>query len=542
MFKAALLLFLLRPGLCHADVSALWSPSGLWHRVTGAGCVTPHSGTGCVYYGIDSSCTYANGQVQDASLTTLAPVPMTASNATMSFWLLYGVQSVDPLCQDRLLLEYSADGSTWYKADILTTQTEPTGGSPTEVFASGSGLGGPPLWQFVTITNIGLFAPSSDYWRFRYVSSGEEAGDPTCGPPDLYQNFLGFAIDDVNIGVAPPDLAISKNVSPAFGAPGDTFTFNLNVTNTASSAATLDVADTLPPGYTLVGSNPPATESGSTVEWSSLSAAPSQGFSLQLMVQPPASAAVPDDWINTATATSSLTTTAVSSSQVLVKLRAPVVALTKSVSPTQLTSGDTATYSLVVENDSPVTQSALTLTDDVPAAFSATQAWPSEPTTTPNGDFTWNLSLVPGQIQCYTLSGPVVGQNGQVVVNSAQITGSTTTAQATASLTVNSPVKPTVSIQAIFPNPAPSHGAGQPQEAFVAYRLSMAMPVTLDIYDVAGEKVRSLSAPGNQGLQQMAWDLKNSYGLAVASGVYVLRLYSPGQAEAQATGYLAVRQ
>ena len=143
---------------------------------------------------------------------------------------------------------------------------------------------------------------------------------------------------------------------------------------------------------------------------------------------------------------------------------------------------------------------------------------------------------------CYTLSGPVVGQNGQVVVNSAQITGSTTTAEATASLTVNSPVKTTISIQAIFPNPAPSHNAGQPQEAFVAYRLSMAMPVSLDIYDVAGEKVRSLSASGNQGLQQMAWDLKNAYGLPVASGVYVLRLYSPGQAGVQATGYLAVRQ
>ena len=136
----------------------------------------------------------------------------------------------------------------------------------------------------------------------------------------------------------------------------------------------------------------------------------------------------------------------------------------------------------------------------------------------------------------------MVGQNGQVVVNGAQVTGSTTTAEATASLTVNSPVKPTISIQAVFPNPAPSHNAGQPQEAFVAYRLSEAMPVTLDIYDVAGEKVRSLSVPGRQGLQQAAWDLKNSYGLSVASGVYVLDLSSPGQAGTQATGYLAVRQ
>lgn len=537
----ALLLFLLFPGLARAGGSfdggyGIWSPSGLWHRVTAPACVSPHSGTACVYYGIDAGCNYANGTVQDASLTTLNPVSLTASTAFISFWLLYEVQSYDPACQDRLRLEYSPDGVNWYLADYLSAQADPVGGSPVEAYASGSGLGGPPLWQFERV-DLQSFAGTYDYWRFRYVSSDELAGNALCGPPDLLQQFLGYAIDAVSLGSPAPPLSVSKSVSPAFAAPGDTFTFTLSAVNTGSGPATLSLWDTLPAGYAYAAA-PGGSVTNGLAQWSFPGVAAGQSATAQLQLQAAPGLAAPADWINTAAAASSLTTTAVCSSQVLAKIRTPVLALSKSVSPSQLTSGDVATYNIVIENDSPLTQSALTLTDELPAAFSATEVYP--PT---SGAGTWSLgSVAPGQILSFALWGPVYGEDGQVVVNSAQVLGTTTTATATASLTVHKAVQPSITLSAVYPNPAPSHNAGQPQEAFVAYTLSAAMTVTLDIYDVAGEKVRSLGAPGQQGPHQVAWDLNNAYGRPVASGLYVLRLWSPLQVQPlpQATGYLAV--
>jgi uncharacterized repeat protein (TIGR01451 family) len=518
----------------------IWSPSGLWHRVTAPSCVSPHSGSSCVYYGIDSNCTYANGQVQDASLTTLAPVTLTATTAFISFWLLYEVQSLDPACQDRLRLEYSPDGAKWYLETELGAQSDPSGGSPQEPYASGSGLGGPPLWQFVDI-NLSSFAGTSYYWRLRYLSSDEQTGNALCAPPDLLQNYLGYAIDDVSLGIPAPPLALQKSAAPSLGAPGDSFTFTLNVTNTATSPATISVWDSLPAGYSSASASAPGSVSGGLAQWTLPNLGPGQAATLQLQVQAAPGLAPPVDWINTAAASSSLSATTVLSSQVLVKLRANAVVLTKSVSPTSLTSGDTATYFMVLENDTSVTQSALTLTDTLPAAFSPTQSYPAL-----SGNTYWDLGpLAPGQIFSCMLSGPVVAQDGQIVVNSAQAaSGNSVLAGASASLTVHKPVSPSISIQAVFPNPAPSRRAGQPQEAFVAYTLSVAMPVNLDIYDIAGEKVRSLSAPGNQGEQQVAWDLKNGFGRDVASGLYVLRLWSTTQSQpaSQATATLAVRR
>jgi len=543
MLRLALFLLLL-PGGARAGGSfdggyGIWSPAGLWHRVTPPACVTPHSGVACVYYGIDGACNYANGQIQDASLTTAAPVTLNLATATLSFWLLYDVQSFDPACQDRLILEHSPDGLNWFNPQYLTIQPpDPVGGSPVEGFASGGGVGGPALWQFRRI-DLAPFVGVPYYWRFRYVSSDYLTGNNACNPPDLYQGTLGFALDDIEFTDVP--LTLDKSVAPSFGSPGDTFTFTLTATNTGPMAANVSVWDTLPAGFAYVaapGGSVILDASGNSLAQWMLANVPAGGpVSVQLLVQAAPGLSVPADWINTAAAASSLTTTPVLSSQVWAKIRAPGLTLVKSVQPKQLTSGDVATYSIVVENDTPLTQSA-TLADNLPTAFSV--VYPSAGST-----FGGTVTMPPGQVLSFALWGPVYGQDGQVVVNTAQLSGSSgAPIQASASLLVHKAVQPTISIQALFPNPAPAHGAGQPQEAFVAYNLSAAMPVTLDVFDVAGEKVRRLAAPGNQGLQQVAWDLKNAYGRRVASGVYILRLWSPLQVQPspQAVGYLSVLQ
>jgi uncharacterized repeat protein (TIGR01451 family) len=509
-----------------------WSTQGLWHRVVAPACVQPHSGTACVYYGLDSTCTYATGAVQDASLQA-GPVALdSAAMGSLCFWLEYQVQSYDPQCQDQLTLELSADGAAWTTLANFSALTDPVGGSPAAGFASACGVGGPPLWQFHSV-DLTSYLGTTQYFRFHYVS----AAPAPCAAADLLQGYLGYALDEVAFGCGQVPLTLQKSVEPAVAAPGDTVTFTLTARNVSSSAASLQVWDQLPAASLFVAAAPAATLSGSTVQWSLPSVAASAAVTLTLEVKAPA-APVPDDWINTAVAWSSLSATAVDSSQVLVKVRPAGLSLVKSVNAAQLNSGDTATYSLLVENDTQVTQSALVLSDPLPAAFSLVQAAPPL-----GGGNSWSLPpLAPGQVQSFSLSGPVVGSDGQQVVNTATLSGGTATVQASASLLLHKPVQPSIKIQTVYPNPAPSHAPGLPQDAFVVYQLNADMPVTLDIYTLAGEKLRSLPAPGQQGTRQVAWDLDNSQGQAVASGVYLYRLWSALQVQPQpqATGYIAV--
>jgi uncharacterized repeat protein (TIGR01451 family) len=534
----------LRPGVPFDAGMGGWTAQGLWHRVLAPSCVNPHSGVACMYYGLDGSCTYANGQNQDCTLSSPA-VSVPAGNPdldVLGFWLLYQVQSYDPECQDQLWLEFSHDGLNWNfaPAQDLSTQTDPPGGSPTEGWASGSGLGGPALWQYHRV-NLSPFAGDTLYVRFHFYTSAQDGGDLLCGPPNGLQQFLGYAVDDIDFAASAPPLTLQKSVAPAVAAPGDTFTFTLEVGNPGPATATVSVWDTLPAGAVFVAANPGATLSGSPAlaQWTFPAVAPGGEASAQLLVQAPASLAPPVDWINTAAAAATVPAGVVLSSQVLAKVRAPVLSLVKSVNAANLNNGDMATYSLVLENDTSLTQSALSLVDQLPSAFSLQQAYPS-----PTGLSTWNLApMAPGQVLSFSLWGPVFGSDGELVLNQAQLVqGSTTLAQASAGLTLHKTVQPAVSIRAVYPNPAPSHAAGLPQQAFVVYQLSVAMPMSLDIYTVAGEKVRGLSVSGLQGEQQAAWDLKNEGGQDVASGVYVCRLWSSlaVQPRPQATAYIAV--
>lgn len=535
---------LLRPGQPFDSGMGGWTAQGLWHRVLSPACVSPHSGVACMYYGIDGTCTYANGQNQDYTLTS-SPVLVPAGNPALdvlSFWLLYQVQSYDPECQDQLWLEFSQDGQNWNfaPAQDLSTQTDPTGGSPTEGWASGGGLGGPALWQFHSV-NLSPFAGDTLYVRFHFYTSAQDGGDLLCGPPNGLQQFLGYALDDIDFAASAAPLSLQKSVAPAVAAPGDNFTFTLKVSNPGPAAANISVWDTLPAGSLFVAATPAGTLSGSLAQWTLASVAAGGSATAQLVVQASPSQNTPTDWINTAAASATFSTSVVLSSQVLAKVRAPVLSLVKSVNAANLNNGEMATYSLVVENDTALTQSAVSLVDQLPAAFSLQQAYPAA-----TGVSTWNLApMPPGQVLSYSLWGPVFGNDGELVVNQAQlIQGSSALAQASASLTLHKTIQPSVSIQTVYPNPAPSHVSGLPQDAFVVYRLSTAMPMTLDVFTVAGEKVRSLSAPGSQGQQQVAWDLRNENGQNVASGVYLFRLWSSLQVQPQpqATGYIAVLQ
>ena len=514
----------------------MWNPAGLWHRTGAGACVSPHSGADCAYYGIDAGCTYNNGLAQDASLTSLG-VTITPAADVLSFWMLYQVQSWDPECQDQLRLEYSLDASAWYLVQDLSTGSDPAGGSPSEGFASGGGVGGVPLWEHVTV-NLGAYVGRFLYLRFRFVSSDSLAGDGLCGPPDGLEQYLGYALDEVSLG-PPPPLALSKSAAPALGPPGQTFTYTLSAENTGAAAADVSVWDSLPSGADFVSASGAGSEAGGLASWTLPGLSVGQTQTLTLVVRADPALAEPAEWVNTAAGSSSLGGGAVLSSPALIRIRASGLSLAKSVLGARPSNGDADTYVLVVENDTALTQTGLTLSDPLPAAFSLNQAFPQ-----PGAGSVWSLpSLPPGGVFSATLWGSVYGQDGQVVVNTASLEqGQAQLAQASASLTVHRPVQPAIALNAIYPNPAPSRRAGLPQDAFVAYSLNTPMPVTLDIFTVAGEKVRSLAAPGAAGVQQVAWDLANEHGQPVASGVYLLVLWSTLQVQPrpQATGYVAV--
>lgn len=516
-----------------------WTPSGLWHRVVAPACVSPHAGAACFYFGRDSACDYNDGVVKDASLTS-GPVTITAANDSISFWLQYQVESLDPSCYDRLQLEYSYDALNWAFSTDLSVASDPVGGSPSVGFSSGGGVAGPVLWHFVSVP-LGAFSGRTIYLRFRFVSSASQAGFNLCGPPDAeLDNYLGYALDDISFGDPLPALSLVKSVDPAFAAPGETFTYTLAVTNKDPGPQMLNVWDSLPAGALVQGSNPVGTVSPGRVDWALPAVPAGATVTLQLRVQVDPSVVVPQDWINTAAAASTAPGSAtVDASPVLTRVRNGGLSLRKTADKSVATSGDLITYSLLLENFSAVTQSALSLVESLPSAYTLTQAWPAF-----NGASRWNLSpLPPGARLSFSVWGRGYGDDGQVLVNTAQVlSGPAVAAQASANVTLMRPIEPRITLKAVYPNPAPSDKPGLPQGAFVVYDLNEAMPVTLDIFTLAGEKVRRVYGPSERGLHEVGWDLNNDWGAGVASGVYAFRIWStlPVIPTPEAFGFIAV--
>jgi uncharacterized repeat protein (TIGR01451 family) len=516
-----------------------WSATGLWHRSVAPGCITPHEGNAVAYFGRDSSCDYNDGQIKDASLTS-GPITLTSSaNAYISFWLLYEVESLGPSCFDQLRLEWSPDGSNWYLLQILSPNADPVGGGPGVGMDSGSGLGGPPLWQFVDV-DLSAFAPGTLYLRYRFISSAQLAGDPACLSTDAeMDNFLGIAIDEIRIAEADPLLSLSKSVSPPFGAPGTELTYTLVAKNRAAAAADLSLWDSLPAGLNFVAADAGGALNGSVVNWGPSTVPAGAALTLNLRVQADPSLSLPADIRNTgegiSTGGGGVTQR---SSETLFKVRANGLQLSHSAAPSSIVSGDRATYNLLVENYTALTQTGLSLQMSLPGGLAYNGAYPAL-----SALYRWDLApLPPGQIRSFSLWGRGFGEDGSVLTARGTLSQGGVLAQKDASVTVTKPVEPSVTVKGVYPNPAPSDKPGLPQSAFVYYELNVDMPLQLDIFTIAGEKVRSIPAPGARGRSQVEWDLRNDYGNFVASGIYVFRLWSQLLVipTPEATGFIAV--
>lgn|GEM_PF-2066916 len=554
--RAALLsLLLLASGLGASEGfetgTGIWSPqappgpgAAYWHRVVAPACVDPHSGLACMYFGIDGACNYDDGLIKDASLTA-GPVTLTdPAEATLDFWILYQVESVWPGCYDKLVLEHSPDGVSWYLLQDLsyTSLSPPDGGSSAAGFSGSGGVGAPPLWVHAPPVDLTSFVGVPLWLRFRFVSWAGQFGNDLCvgGPDAEYDDYLGYALDDIRLGEGGAPLQLAKQVAPPVAAPGDTFTFSFSAYNGTSSTTDVALWDSLPAGAIAAGSIPLATFAGGLANWLLPAVAPYSTATAQLMLQVPAGAAEPSDWFNTAAGTGP--GGMADSNGVWARVRQAGLSVRKVVDYADVNNGDQSVFTIVVENASPVTQNAQ-LIEQIPSGFVLDPDYPSPPFDP--GTTQWSLTLAPGDLRLFALAGTVVGLDGQVLTNTAQLwQGANLTGTASAAVHVHTPVTPQLTLNALYPNPAPGSAAWG-DYAHIYYSASVDMPVVVDIFTVAGERVRRLEGQGPQdqkGSHQLDWDLANQAGRRVASGVYLIRLYTSAslQPQPQAFGYLAV--
>ena len=120
----------------------------------------------------------------------------------------------------------------------------------------------------------------------------------------------------------------------------------------------------------------------------------------------------------------------------------------------------------------------------------------------------------------------------------------TLTASPTPTITCSPTQTPRPLILHLYGNsPNPFGGGG----TWITYWLQVDATVNIDVWDVSGEKVRSLppfagrSNMGNNGDNETFWDGKNDSGKPVASGVYIYRVRATtARAEAHDFGKAAV--
>jgi hypothetical protein len=80
-------------------------------------------------------------------------------------------------------------------------------------------------------------------------------------------------------------------------------------------------------------------------------------------------------------------------------------------------------------------------------------------------------------------------------------------------------------LSANYPNPFNG-------ETVIRYRLPRPATISIDIYNVLGQRIRTLvDGPQNAGLHDVSWDGRDRSGRAVGSGVYFYRLTAEGRSE-----------
>ncbi|MBI3448669.1 MAG: FG-GAP repeat protein [Acidobacteria bacterium] len=149
--------------------AGLWSGSGLWHLSTSACEPNQRTGSTGWYYGIDSTCTYADPNFPtNAGSLNLPEVAAVPADARLSFW--YRRATDGQSGRDLSTLQVSTAGAAGPYADVAPV-TDSSG-----------------AWRYSGITSLAPYAGATADLRFRFdtVDASDNA-------------HLGFMIDDVQV-------------------------------------------------------------------------------------------------------------------------------------------------------------------------------------------------------------------------------------------------------------------------------------------------------------------------------------------------------
>jgi len=236
------------------------------------------------------------------------------------------------------------------------------------------------------------------------------------------------------------DLELSKAVSPTDAGPGDTVTFTITLTNNGPNAATgVEITDRLPSGYSYVAGSigGDAGSTGATIT-SDDSNTPilkwtvnglDNGKSVTLTFQARVNST--GDYNNTVEVTDadqvdpdSAPNNGDPTEDDYASASVPVadLELTKSVSPDTAGSGDTVTFTIVVQNKGPNDATGVEVTDPLPNGYTYVSSDSSQGSYDPNTGV-WDVGgLANGDSATLTITAKVRA-NGDYL-NAAEITDS----------------------------------------------------------------------------------------------------------------------
>jgi uncharacterized repeat protein (TIGR01451 family) len=249
-------------------------------------------------------------------------------------------------------------------------------------------------------------------------------------------------LEDITLGVAAVDLAVTKTDSPDPVVAGNQLTYTVEVTNDGPvTAAGVILTDTLPSGVTF---NSSLLSQGSctlsvgtlTCNLGSLSSGATATLTIVVTVDPATpSGTILTNRADVASATPDRDPSNNSDSENTTVVAEADLSITKTDAPDPLSAGATLTYMLAVANAGPSTATGVVVTDTLPAGATYVSATPSQGSCTEaSGVVTCSLgTLANGASASTTIV--VVPSMGCSIINAALVLGAATDRNLTNNIT-----------------------------------------------------------------------------------------------------------
>lgn len=160
----------------------------------------------------------------------------------------------------------------------------------------------------------------------------------------------------------------------------------------------------------------------------------------------------------------------------------------------------------------------------------------SAPITTANYASTWRVNgLLPpkpaGATESFAVPNLVPGRKYYFALKTMDDAGNWSPISNTVSsiVPVTATEQPVATLSFSPPSPNPAHNSAQ-----WTYTLPVAGPVVIEIFDLAGRRVRTVTQSWQSaGAGQADWDLTDDEGRAVATGLYLVRAVTAGRQSVQ---------